>query len=172
MKSRPVAAFGTVIFMVTAEAGEIIDVPLGAGGIYTPGFYYFLNGEVTPRVLQTGEVLERRTRGWLNSERTNSIIPFSTATTSGTLRMEYLVESTWVCIPYVMNHGKSLPKLVSAEHPMNTAIQFYQGEDVFLADGELKIGEKEFIAPAQIRIRSGNVIGTAVKDCLTLKFEK
>jgi hypothetical protein len=166
MRTKPISAFGTVVFIVTADVGECINVNLRADGSYSPGFYYFISGEVTPVVIETGEILQKRTRGWFNKTKEDR------ALTSGTLKLLYPVQSSWVCIPYNINNYKDIPQMIDNDYGIDSEIFFKNGDDVLLVQGIIKIGTKEFVAPSQIRIRTGDVYGLAMSDCLTLKFIK
>ena len=173
MKTLPIAAFGTVAYLVTAEPGDKVDLPLDENGIYANGYYYFISGETTPVVKGTGELLGKRSRGWLNSEKTaefgtSGAGGVASTSVGGTICMEFPVTTSWVCLPN--SEALATKTLVSAEHLIGSIVNFSKGDDVFLADGQITIGAKVFTSPAQIRIRSGDVAGTADVDSLTLKF--
>lgn len=163
MNSTPVAAFGHVVFMCDSPAGSSLTTPLGADGKYQIGLYFFTRGLAKLSVVETGEPLGDRAPGWLNLEHN------APASGAGTLRVDYPEDTAWVCIPMVTNEA-GLPNLESMHVLDGGNAQLVVGSNIFLALGSLIIGGKTFTAPAQIRVRSGDVTATAVGEVRALRF--
>jgi hypothetical protein len=159
----PYAAFGHVVFLCTADAGSKIVTPLTKDGAYAAGLYYIISGRSEVTVVETGERLQDRTAGWLNSEK-NSI-----AATTGNIQCLYPEETRWVCVPYVSN-PKGVPSVTSLLVEEGQSENFENGSNIFLVDGQLSIGEKTFTGPTQIRVRKGDVVATALNRVLALRF--
>ena len=165
MNMKPVAANGFVFVLTSADAGDILKVQLGPNGEYTPGLYFFLSGSVTPIVSETGEQLSKRSPGWLNLEH-----PIEKASTPGTMTFEFQEKSSWVCIPHL--HNVSLPKVSSIVMKPSEERLFLRGTTLFLAAGSVDINNKQFVGPAQIRIRSGESILYSETVSYFLLFEQ
>lgn len=162
MIPKPYAAFGHVIYICEAEANEVVETPLNEEGKYKVGMYYFIQGKATLKVKETGEILGDRYPGWLNIENNNY------ANTSGTLQVTYPETTQWVCIPS-MTDKREMPNLESL-HVKDETFVLPNGANLFLAKGTLKIRDKVFVGPSQIRVRTGNLSTEAIGEVFALKF--
>lgn len=162
---KPFAAFGTVVILVSAEAGDTSAVTLGHDGFVMSGYYYITAGKAESTLTKTGEILEDRTPGWLNTEH-----ELSNATTDGELSTHFPEYTEWLCIPSHKNKY-GLPNLTSLSIKTNDEKILTNGTNLYLVRGTLSINNKVFIGPKQIRIRSGDVTATASEDCYSLIFK-
>jgi len=156
MKFKPMAAFGSVVVVATADAGDTREVALDENGVTSSGNYFYTHGSVAVTVKETGEVLENRTPGWLNTEH-----PSSGAATTGTLLLTFSEPTEWLCIPHAHNK-QGLPKVSSLVVTLGESITLNVGSDLYLVRGEFEINSRRFTGPTQIRIRSGAVTATNV----------
>lgn len=164
MNTIPLAAFGYVAFLVDVKANETRDVALTDQGFSSSGYYFYVKGRSTVSVIETGEVLKERTAGWLNIERTDG-----NASSTGTSRGLFLEDTQWLCIPHAKN-PKGLPNLSSLVLEDGETRTLTQGTDLYLVRGTLVVGDKTFIGPKQIRVRSGDVAATSQGTSYSLKF--
>mgnify|MGYP003345790754 CR=1 FL=1 len=166
MKFTPHAAFGKVVILAQADAGDTRVVPIGENGLVKTGWYYYTHGVAKVHVLETGEQLEDRTPGWLNSEHAGA-----SAHTGGNLQLYFPVPTEWLCIPHQYNKD-GLPTLESVVFESDKATSIANESNIFLVRGRLNIKGKIFTAPCQIRIRSGDTEGTPEGDqsCYGVKF--
>ena len=99
MKYTPLRVFGALCVLVTAEAGEVIEVPVKEG-FYSGGFYYFFKGRTSNIRADNGEFAFFREPGWLTSENTSAV------TTAHAVIAEVLEDSAWLCVPNERNNGQ------------------------------------------------------------------
>jgi hypothetical protein len=166
MKFTPHAAFGKVVILAQTDAGDTRVVPIAENGLVKTGWYYYTDGVAKVHVIETGEQLDDRLPGWLNSEHSGA-----SASTSGNLQLNFPVATEWLCIPHQYNKA-GLPTLASEIfNPGETKI-IENYSDIFLVRGQLSIKGKIFKGPTQIRVRSGDVEATVVGDqiCYGVKF--
>jgi len=166
MKFTPFAAFGKVVILAQAKAGDSRVVPIAENGLVRTGWYYYTNGVAKVHVLETGEQLEDRTPGWLNAEHAGS-----NASTSGNLQLHFPVDTEWLCIPHQYNRA-GLPTLKSEIFTPGETSVIPNNSDIFLVRGNLVVNGKVFTGPTQIRIRSGDAEATPYDDkqCYGVKF--
>lgn len=165
MIARPFAAFGYVIFFATLKDGEQLVVHITSdNGAYTNGFYYYYKGLAKFKVTETGFNLPDRAAGWLNKEHSDA-----GTDRPGTITITAVGETSWVCIP--LTHNKTLPENVIgdiiAAHESGV---FTQDSNILLITGRLSIAGKEFIGPAQIRVRSTDVEYNVLEESRILRF--
>lgn len=165
MLSKPFAAFGWVIFMTTENAGVSRITPLGEGGRYPPGYYFYTKGSVLSTNNNTGEQYPIQTPGYFNLERGQLTHEQTDLTTT------YLEDTEWVCIDRRHN-GDKLPALSSLVINAEESATALQGYNLFLARGIAQITDKLFTGPCQIHIRSGDVEIKAIEKCYILRFIK
>lgn len=158
MNTVPKAAFGYTVFLVDTVAGEEKDVNLDDDGYAASGHYFYTKGRVRNQVVETGEQLEDRVAGWLNTENPNK-----NASSSGTVRNVFVEDSQWLCIPYKFNNNK-LPDLASLILPAGETQVLENGTNLYLVRGQLDVNGRIFNGPAQIRVRSNDVTGTSIGD--------
>ena len=166
MKFTPHAAFGKVVIVATTNVGDTRVVPLGDNGLVKTGYYYYTHGVAKVHVIETGEQLEDRTPGWLNKEHAGAA-----ATSKGNLQLDFPVETEWLCIPHQYNKN-GLPELESVVIAPGNVVPITNNTDLFLVRGKLNINGKIFTGPTQIRIRSGDTIGSTDgnETCYGVKF--
>ena len=165
MRSIPKQAFGYVVFVTECDAGEERTVDLTNDGYNLSGHYFYTKGRVKNYVIETGEQLEDRVAGWLNTEH-----PEGNASTSGTVQDIYIEDSQWLCIPHRYNDNK-LPTLQSLILESEQSQILPNGTDLYLVRGKLNINGKLFVGPTQIRVRSGDVTAISIDDTsYSLKF--
>lgn len=165
MNAKPLAAFGYVAYLVDVEANEVREVGLNEHGFSNTGYYYYVKGQSAVSVIETGEVLETRTAGWLNIER-----PEGQASSTGTVRSIALEDSQWLCMPHAMN-PKGLPNLSSLILSPGETRTLAQATDLYLVRGTLVVGDRTFVGPRQIRIRSGDVTALSQDQSYSLIFQ-
>ena len=163
MMNTPYAAFGYVLFLSSAEAGEEKLIKLGANSNYVTGIYFYIDGIAKSYVLETGEVLKDRVAGWLNTEVADP------PTGGSTVKSEFPVHTEWVCIPNA-NNPWGLPKVSSLILDPKSQQLLQNGTNLFLAKGSLLINGREFSAPTQIRIRTGDVMAESLTKTYSLLF--
>lgn len=154
MKTKPIAAFGTVVFLCDAEANETRNYVLSSDGSYQTGHYYYVSGLARNTVIETGEVIPDRTPGWLNLEH-----PGTGSSTPGTVKIEYLEDTQWLCIPHIHN-PQGLSVVTKLIVDPGTTSNIAQGSNLLLVRGKLLINNRLFTGPTQIRVRSGDVIAS------------
>ena len=166
MKFTPYAAFGTVVIVTSTEIGDTHRVILGDNGLVTSGYYYYTLGRAEVTHVETGEKLEDRTPGWLNSEH-----DLSSASIGGEITLTFPEKTEWSCISHKSN-PIGLPNLTSLLIKNGEETIIPNGTNLFLARGTLQINDTIFTGPRQIRIRSGDVTATAIitGDCYSLIF--
>ena len=164
MKITPLAAFGYVVILVDADADETRTVSLNDQGFSSSGYYFYVKGRSTVSVIETGEVLEDRTAGWLNFERVDGC-----AASAGTAHIVFLEDTQWLCISHARN-PEGLPTLNSLVLDDGAAHTLTQGTDLYLVRGTLVVGGKTFVGPRQIRVRSGDVEATSQGTSYSLRF--
>ena len=165
MNTVPKSAFGYTVFLVDTVAGEERDVNLTDNGYAASGHYFYTKGRMRNQVIETGEQLEDRIAGWLNTENPNK-----NASSSGTVRAEFVEDSQWLCIPRKFNND-NLPNLSSLILPAGETQVLENGTNLYLVRGQLDINGRIFNGPAQIRVRSDNVTVTSIGDtAYSLKF--
>lgn len=166
MKFTPHAAFGKVVILAQANAGDTRVVPIAENGLVKTGWYYYTHGCAKVHVIETGEQLSDRGPGWLNSEHAGA-----GASTGGNLQLHFPVPTEWLCIPHQYNKD-GLPTLESVVIPVGTSTVIKNDSNIFLVRGKLNIKGKVFVGPTQIRIRSGDVEATAegTESCYGVKF--
>jgi hypothetical protein len=154
MKFTPFAAFGKVVILAQAAEGDARVVPIGENGLVKTGWYYYTNGCAKVHVLETGEQLDDRTPGWLNSEHAGA-----SASSAGHLQLRFPVATEWLCIPHQYNK-EGLPTLKSLICMPKEKITIKNNTNIFLVRGTLNIKGKPFTGPTQIRVRTGDVEAT------------
>jgi hypothetical protein len=164
MKFKPYAAFGSAVILCEAEIGDSRIVELGDNGLVTSGYYYYTNGAVKVKVIETGEKLEDRTPGWLNYEH-----PDASASTTGNLELTFDEPTEWLCIPH--KHNKNgLPNLKSLVLQAGESATLENNTNMYLVRGQLEINTKLFVGPCQIRVRSGDSVANCFKTSYGLIF--
>jgi len=151
MRFKPHAAFGYTVIHSKAEPGDTREVPLGEDGLVTSGYYFYTKGAAKVKVKETGEQLDDRTAGWLNSENAHAH-----ASSTGTLQLSFNEYTEWLCIPIKYNKD-GLPNLKSWSLEANDTQPVSNKTDLFLVEGTVQINNKTFTGPCQIRVRSGDV---------------
>jgi hypothetical protein len=166
MKFTPHAAFGKVVILAQTNAGDTRVVPIGDNGLVQTGWYYYTAGVAKVHVIETGEQLEDRTPGWLNSEHAGA-----RASTTGNLQLNFPVPTEWLCIPHQYNKD-GLPTLESVVFEVGQFYTIPNGSDIFLVRGKLNVNGKTFTGPCQLRVRSGDVPANAMDNypCYGVKF--
>lgn len=166
MKFTPHAAFGKVVILAHANAGDTRVVQLGNNGLVKSGWYFYSHGVAKVHVLETGEQLEDRTPGWLNSEHAGAA-----ASSTGHLQLNFPVFTEWLCIPHQYNKD-GLPTLASLTFAPGQTTTIENNSNIFLVRGSLNINGKTFTGPTQVRIRSGDVEATPAdgKYCYGVNF--
>lgn len=167
MISKPYAAFGYVVYIVTLDDKEHWDVKISdPSGLYNNGYYYYFKGKSSFNVLETGQQLPDRPKGWLNTEHHEAH-----SDTPGTVRMLAEGETAWLCLSTINNPKKDLPSsLTSFTLLTNETKELSKGSNIYLTDGTLFIDDKEFVGPTQIRVRSSDVKIKSKTDCYCLIF--
>lgn len=167
MRFKPYAAFGYTVIVSKAEPGDTREVPLGDDGLVTSGYYFYSKGAAKVKVKETGEQLEDRAAGWLNSEHSDAH-----AATTGTLELSFTESTEWLCIPHKYNKD-GLPNLSSWSLEALDTTVLPQKTDLFLATGSVQINNRTFNSPCQIRVRSGdvNVINLTENKIFGLLFQ-
>jgi hypothetical protein len=149
---KPYAAFGAAFIQCTETVGETREVKLGDDGFVNSGYYFYTHGEVECIVKETGEKLENRKAGWLNTENKHN-----GASTTGTLLVKPITDAEWFCVSYA-NNSKFLPNLQSVILKPTEKKVLPVGTDFFLARGEVVANAfRTFIGPCQIRVRTSDV---------------
>jgi hypothetical protein len=161
MKMAPVSVFGYLGFVCSAEPGESTTVPLGEGGKYDNGAYFFFEGRGVPTVEQTGEVLPTREVGWLNTEHV------SPAASSGDLCTAFPDGAKWFCIP--ANKNTVMPQLQSVSLGVAEELQLVPGDRIFVLSGALDIGSERVTAPKAVKV-SAAATAYVVSPVMALKF--
>jgi hypothetical protein len=154
MNFKPMAAFGNVVVVCTADAGDYREVALDSNGVTSSGNYFYTKGSVAVEVKETGEKLQDRTAGWLNTEHPNS-----GAATTGTLALTFNEPTNWLCIPHNLNTN-GLPDVSSLSLDPAASLSLTEGTNLFLVQGTLTIKSRQFIAPMQVRVRSSDTTAT------------
>lgn len=157
MNTKPYAAFGTIIYKVTLEPSETIEVKLDdPNGVYTDGFYFYTDGSAKVTDKETNEILENRSAGWLSILNQNSGI-----SKPGTVIVESINGTEWICIP----KNKNLTKFPESVEPIilnsGESKTIPNNTNLLLCAGNVTINNKGFTDLAQIRIRSGDTVITA-----------
>jgi len=163
MNIKPIAIFGNLGFLCQASPGESRSVVLGQDGLVTYGLYYIVKGRAVNYIAETGEVVGDRYAGWLSLEHTDA-----GASTAGTLISTYVEDTEWVCIHRDKN-PRGLANYSSLIVEAGETIDLADNSNIFLVRGILKIGDREFIGPKQVRIRSGDVQGYVVEKMYALR---
>jgi len=158
MKTKPIAAFGTLVFLCDTEANETRNYALSSDGSYQTGYYYYVSGLARNTLIETGEVIPDRTPGWLNLEH-----PGTGPSTPGTVKIEYLEDTQWLCIPH-KNNPQGLPVVTKLIVEPGTPANIAGGSNLLLVRGKLLINNRLFTGPTQIRVRSGDIIATTPAD--------
>ena len=153
----PMAAFGTVVVVCTADDGDNHEVALDTSGVTSSGNYFYTHGSVAVSVKETGEVLEDRTPGWLNTEHPNS-----GAATTGTLSLSFSEPTEWLCMPRNFNAVNGLPDVTSIVVPAGETTTLALWSNLFLVRGQFEINSRIFTGPTQIRVRSAEVTATNI----------
>jgi hypothetical protein len=162
--AKPIAAFGTAVFLMIMVRGEHKDIMLTDAGYYSPGYYYILDGSLVGTVLETNEVIYRPS-GWLNSTHIGN-----SATPNMTLRCTPENDSmTWLCIAKKFNNNE-LPNVTDVTLTDGSTATLPDGTNLLLCTGVLSIAGKTFVGPRQIRIRTGDTIITSVGKSCSLIF--
>jgi hypothetical protein len=164
MQTRVLAAFGYVATLCTVEPGETRTVQLDEEGFAASGHYFYVDGYVITKMQGTGEQLQNRTAGWLNSEHTDP------GTGSAKVDNEFPEGAQWLCIAKKFNLTQGLPTLGSLVLEDQSTETLTQGSNIYLVRGVLVVGSKTFTGPAQIRVRSGDVVATSQGKSYSLRF--
>lgn len=164
MQTQVLAAFGYVAILCTVEAGETRVVQLNEEGYAASGHYYYVDGYVITRMQGSGQTLENRTAGWLNSEHTDPGASMAKADN------EFPEGAQWLCIARKHNTLKGLPTLASLALEDQAVQTLTQGTNLYLVRGVLTVGAKTFTGPTQIRVRSGDVQATSQGKSYSLRF--
>lgn len=164
IKGTPHAAFGILVYIMSADAGDTQTISLAEDGSMLGENYFFVKGRAKVIETATGVRLEDRVPGHFNIEhgKTSSI--------KTDLSIEYLEDSNWVCI----SNGKTqreLPSISSMSLVAGSSTTVQNNKNIFLANGECEVNGRLFTAPAQIRVRSGDVALSAVTDCFLLDIK-
>ena len=165
MKATPFAAFGYVVFLCTMEEGESREVSItDPTGLYTNGYYFYTEGVSKFTIKESGVALPDRVAGWLNTEHTDA-----GANEPATIIMHTPQPASWVCLSKLKN--VELPSsLNSIVLKADEHVKAPLGSNLFLARGTVEVAGKEFVAPRQIRVRSGEVTVTAKSESYLIKF--
>lgn len=166
MKTKPISAFGYVAFACSAEPGETRSLETASDGSYQKGIYYYTKGLARNTVVETGQVLPDRVADWLNTEQP----PGTSSDTKGTIKVEYIEPTEWICIPNEYNRS-GIPTTKSLRLEVGATPLFKKGSDYLLCRGSLTIDGKKFTAPTQIRVRSGDVSPEILEESFLLLFE-
>jgi hypothetical protein len=164
MQSKVIAAFGYAANLVTAEPGETRTVQLDENGKVASGHYFYVQGRVVHSVQGTGEQLEDRVAGWLNTERRN---PASTP--NAVLDNSFPEGAQWLCIPHSFNLN-GLPNVASLVLEDGAVEPLADGTNLLLVRGQLTVNGKTFTGPGQIRIRTGDTQATSQGTSYSLRF--
>lgn len=164
MRFTPYAAFGKVVILAQTNPGDTRVVPLGRDGLVKSGWYFYTHGVAKVHVIETGEQLEDRLPGWLNSEHAGA-----SASTTGNLQLNFPVFTEWLCIPHQYNRD-GLPTLESFVLSAGKTTTIANNSNIFLVRGKLTINGKVFVGPTQVRVRSGDVEATAENNCYGVRF--
>ena len=147
MNFTPIAAFGSVIVLSTADAGDTLEVTSDKDT------YFYTNGSTSASIKETGEVLGDRTPGWLNSEQ---------SLTTGTTLLSFTEHTEWVHIPYNINKAAGIPNVASLVVPLGDNVTLANSSNVYLVSGQFEINSRVFTGPTLIRVRSGDVIANNI----------
>jgi hypothetical protein len=164
MQTRVLAAFGYVATLCTVEPGESRTVQLDEEGYAASGHYYYVDGYVVTRMQGSGQPLENRTAGWLNSEHNDP------GTGSAKADNEFPEGAQWLCISKRNNTLKGLPNLASLVLEDQSVETLTQGTNLYLVRGVLTVGAKTVTGPTQMRVRSGDVQATSQGKSYSLRF--
>jgi hypothetical protein len=164
MKTTPLAAFGYVATLCSVEPGENRTVQLDDEGFSASGHYYYVDGYVTATVQDTGQQLQDRVAGWLNSEHNDPGIG------NGKVDNTSPQGAQWLCIAKRFNQTQGLPNLASLVLEDQSTETLTNGTNLYLVRGVLVVGTKTFTGPAQIRVRSGDVTATSQGKSYSLRF--
>lgn len=179
MKQTPYAAFGYVILRNECEVGDVINDEVLKNNVYTvqrpshleDGNYSGLGhgyshlycaGKVKVTNTYTGEVHERLP-GWSNIQRPETV---------GSFLIEFLEPYVAYCISPVINAGKT-PRIPNTEVfalKAGESTNLSVGTNLFFGYGKIKIGQKEFSSPGQIKISTSDVVVEAFEDSYGLIF--
>jgi hypothetical protein len=164
MQNRVITAFGYAANLATVEPGETRTVQLDEHGRAASGHYFYVQGRVVHSVQGTGEQLEDRVAGWLNTEHNN---PASTP--NGVLDNSFPEGAQWLCIPnkYNINGLPNVASLVLEDQATETLVN---GTNLLLVRGQITVNGKTFTGPGQIRIRTGDTIATSQGTSYSLRF--
>jgi hypothetical protein len=150
MIMKPYAAFGSAVVMCYAEPSDEFPVKMNDYGLSATGNFLFLRGSAKVIVKETGEKLKDRTPGWFNLQHQEDV-----ARTRGTMLLQFDEPTEWLCVPYDLNSsGLPTTQMFSLEAGKSDKLPNYT--NLFLARGEVKVNDKVFTAPCQIRVRSGD----------------
>lgn len=163
MKITPIAAHGYVAFACTADPGDERLLKTAADGSYQKGIYYYTKGLARNTVIETGQVLPDRVPNWLNTEQP----PGTGSDREGTIKVEYIEPTEWVCIPHEYNIN-GIPAAKSVWLEFGAKPLFRKGANYLLCRGSLTIAGKKLTAPAQIRVRSGDVSPEILEESFLL----
>lgn len=163
MKYVPAAVFGYSAFMYSADVGDSMPVTIAPSGKNEATIGFCTSGDTSLVMNDTGES-QSRPPGYVTGNP--SAVPF---TTGGAAHMSFATPATWVCIPGASN-PQGLPAVTALSLADAATVALPNGTNLFVATGAVNIGAKTFTAPAQIRVRSGDVTATASGQVYGLYF--
>jgi hypothetical protein len=94
MKRTPLAAFGYIMLLAEANAGEENLVAINELALPYCSYYYYTKGRATSVVIETGQILEDRVPGWLNTEHPGT----GSSTPGTTVRSSFPEDTAWLSI--------------------------------------------------------------------------
>ena len=163
MNYVPLAVFGYSALSYSADAGETMSVPIAASGKNEICLGFYTSSTAALAIDSTGES-QPRPAGYLTGNPAE--VPFATG---GMAHMIFSEPTTWVCISKSYN-PQGLPAVTSLTLADTATTVLPNGTNLFVATGAITIGAKTFTAPAQIRVRSGDVTATANGQVYGLYF--
>jgi len=156
MKQKPFSCFGYVLLANYYEKDFVFDVETSSD---SETVLYFVKGHVVGRNKATGEVAAQHFPGTFLTNHIDML--YSTTAMEDTICF---------CFDPKTNKGY-LPTIKKFELSAGNFTNMPNGTKIFLCEGTVRIGDKEFTGPYQIRLNTGEKRFTASSNVYGLIFE-
>lgn len=157
---EPITAFGCIGTQCIANANEPV-LPFLLQKQYKNGWYFYYEGHSQHLDPESKDVISDRVAGWVGIDTIDYGAEHLESIT-------YVKDTKWVHFPSEFNqHNPTITPLVCAGGKKTKLANL---SDMYLVEGTLTINEREITAPAQIRVRSGDVVAHADTDVVALLF--
>ena len=154
MNVTPYAAFGSVLYICSVDDISYVDKH---GADSTGDWRYIIKGSSSCKL----------------DDGTTTYFPEKSVVINSKLDPNRVItvqpNTSWICIPKAFSNFKNYPKVT--ELNVGDSFKIKKGENVFLISGDAFYNTTNIKGPYQLRVRTADILLTAVSNCLLLTLE-